>query len=66
MKLLVLLALVSQAAATAPPTVTAAPSPCVETVDGSSDSAVTIDEDDCKLWKITSLITSLTARCQRL
>jgi len=67
MKLLVLLALVSQAAVgapdtlrTAPPTVSAAPTPCVETVDGSSDSAVTIDENNCKVWKVITNLTSLT------
>ena len=51
---------------TAPPTVSAAPTPCVEIVDGSSDSAVTIDEDDCKVWKVMTNLTNLTACFQRL
>ena len=51
---------------TAPPTVSAAPTPCVEIVDGSSDSAVTIDEDACTFWNVTGLIRSLTARRQRV
>ena len=29
-----------------------------------AEDRVTIDEDDCKLWKVTGLIKSLTARRQ--
>jgi len=56
MKLLVLLALVSQAAA-----VSAVAAACdVQDIDGPSDSAVTINEDDCKIYNVTGLIRSLT------
>ena len=47
------------------PAPTAVPT-CVEIIDGSSDSAVTIDEDDCKVWEVIGSINSLTARRQRV
>merc|ERR1719206_177866 len=56
MKLLVLLALVSQAAA-----VLAAAEACdVQDIDGPIEAEVTIHEDDCKIWEVTGLIKSLT------
>ena len=39
---------------------------CGEIIDGPEEFEVTIDEDDCKLWKVTGLIKSLTARRQRV
>jgi len=38
---------------------TPVPTPCVETIN-ELDAVKTINEDDCKVWKITSLIRSLT------